>query len=182
MGRKYGGKWGEIGRKPPQSLPRFCPIGTHRSSPPPVWGRALGEETVDGVKELRLRSAVMEEGMDHLRGTRWPPWGQDGCHGDKMATMGVGDRAKMAAKWAKMATMGTRWPSWGWGTGPRWQPWGKMAAMGVGDRDKMATMGTRWQPMDHDGRHGVWRGGQGQDGGHGDKMAAMDGHLAKPRA
>ena len=97
MGRKYGGKWGEIGRKPPQSLPRFCPIGTHRSSPPPVWGRALGEETVDGVKELRLRSAVMEEGMDHLRGTRWPPWGQDGCHGDKMAILGVGDRAKMAA-------------------------------------------------------------------------------------
>ena len=70
-----------------------------------------------------------------------------------MAAMGFGGVDK-----DKMAAMGTKWPPWGW------------------------VIGTRWQPMEHDGRHGVWRGGQGQEGGHGDKMAAMDGHLAKPRA
>ena len=166
MGRKYRGKWGQIGRKPPQSLPRFCPIATHRSSPPPVWGRALREETVDGVKELRLRSTVVEEGMDHLWGTRWPPWGkmaamgqdghhggggqgqdgsqmgQDGHHGDKMAILGVGDRDKMAAM-GQDGCHGARWLPWGWGTGTRWPPWGQdgsqwimMAAMGFGGVDK----------------------------------------------
>ena len=181
-GEEIQGEVGANREETPPEPPQILPHSDAPFVPPPQFGagpsgkkRSMVSKSCGSEAPSWRREWTTCGGQDGRHGARWLPWG-------KMATMGVGDRAKMAAKWAKMATMGTRWPSWGWGTGTRWLPWGKMAAMGVGDRDKMATMGTRWQPMDHDGRHGVWRGGQGEDGGHGDKIAAMDGHLEKPRA
>ena len=155
MGRKYGGKWGEIGRKPPLDHPQILP---HRDAPfVPLPSLGSGPRGRNGRWSQRAAAPKRRRGGGNgppvgdkmaAMGTRWLPWGWGTgtrwLPWGKMAAKGVGNSDKMAA-------MGTRWQpmdhdgrhgGWGGGQGQDGGHGDKMAAMGVGDRDKMAANGT----------------------------------------